>query len=578
MKKRVVALLLLLTMLVSLTACGSKGKDEGSKGGSDDKTQTATDNKGGSDKADPGATDPWAKYSETVTIHLGSGLDPNASFPEGQSKENNTYLDFIKEEFNIEIVYDWVCSSSDFAQKMNLCIASNTLPDLMNVDATQYRAMLKYDQLQPIEAGYEACASDLLKAFVSSGGEALDTLISNNKGEMMAIPAPNLTSSNVNSMWIRQDWLDKLGLEVPKTVEDLKKVAKAFVEQDPDGNGKKDTIGILGPSNSGNLNAVGQNQFGLDPIFAAYGSYPAAWLKDDSGNVYYGSTTPETKEALGVLAEMYAEGLIDPEMLVRENSSEPALAGKAGIFFGPWWTGYTMHDSFYGENQIDWQAYNVPLNADGKFVAKAAAPTTNYIVASKNFSNPEAAAKIVNLLLRDEQKWIADGLKETLNPSDAYPLFNVYDKANVIEESYDYLKKLLAGEVKIEDVDFSTQKLLKNDMEKILILKKEPLDDFSIKNWDLDHEDAKSNMGRLVSIMVGARPLMEEGYESVMSVYYGQTDTMTSKWSNLDKLEDEAFAKIIMGQAPLDSFDTFVEQWKAQGGDQIIQEITELVQ
>jgi len=569
MKKRVVALVLMLTMLVSLTACGTKGT-EGTQGGTTtDKTESTVKSD------DPAATDPWGKYAETVTIHLGAGVDPNATFPEGQSKENNTYIDFIKDEFNIEIVHDWVCSSSDFEQKMNLCIASNTLPDLMNVNATQYRAMLKYEQLQPIEAGYEACASDLLKAFVSSGGEALDTLISNDAGEMMAIPAPNLTSSNVNSMWIRQDWLDELGLEVPKTVEDLKAVAKAFIDNDMAGNGK--TIGIVGPANSGSLNAVGQNQFGLDPIFAAYGSYPAAWMQDENGNVYYGSTTPETKEALGVLAEMYAEGLLDPEMLVRENSSEPALAGQAGIFFGPWWTGYTMHDSFYGENQIDWQAYNVPLNADGKFVVKAAAPTTNYIVASKSCANPEAAAKIVNLLLRDEQKWIDEGLKETLNPSDAYPLFNVYDKANVIEESYDYLVKLLAGEVTIDEVDFSSQKLLKNDMEKILVLKKEPLDDFSIENWDLDHADAKSNMGRLVSIMVGARPLMEEGQESIMSVYYGQTDTMTSKWANLDKLEDEAFAKIIMGQAPLDSFDTFVEEWKKQGGDEIIAEIEEIV-
>lgn len=235
-----------------------------------------------------------------------------------------------------------------------------------------------------------------------------------------------------------------------------------------------------------------------------------------------------------------------------------------------------MHDSIYGENGIDWQAYNVPLDANGKFVSKMAAPTSNYIVASKDCKNPEAAAKIVNLLLRDEQKWIADGLKETLNPSDAYPLFNVYDKANVIEESYDYLVKLLNGEVKIEDVDFSTQKLLKNDMEKILLLKKEPLDDFNVKNWDLDHPDAKSNMGRLLSIMVGARPVVEEGYDTIYSAYYGQTDAMATKWSNLQKLEKETFAKIIMGQADIDSFDKFVSDWKAQGGDQIAGEIAEL--
>ena len=46
------------------------------------------------------------------------------------------------------------------------------------------------------------------------------------------------------AVFVRADWLKKLNLDVPKTTEDLYKVAKAFAEQDPDGNGKKDTYGM----------------------------------------------------------------------------------------------------------------------------------------------------------------------------------------------------------------------------------------------------------------------------------------------------------------------------------------------
>ncbi len=576
--KKITAILLIFVTALSLSACGKGNNMESTKGtGANVKTGDVANSEeltsGREASGDGTLTDPFGKYAEPVTIHLGAGLNPNATFPEGQSLEKNDYLDFIKEQFNINIVYDWIASTTDLEQKVNLCIASNTLPDIINVNATQYRAMIKYKQLQPITAAFNNCASDMLKSFVSSGGEALQNLITA-EGEIMAIPAPEIIAGSVNTMWIRQDWLDKLGLEIPKTVEDLEKVAEAFVTRDPDGNGAADTIGIMGPSNTGQLTGVGGNQFGLDAVFAAFGSYPRYWIKDDSGNVTYGSIAPETKEALAELAFMYQKKLIDPELLVRSDSTEPVLAGKAGIFFGPWWSGYTMQDSIF-EHGIDWQAYAVPLNSEGGFVAKMAAPTSQYVVVTKNCKYPEAAPKIINLLLRDEQKWIESGLKEKLNPSDVYPLFNVYDNADEIEFSHDVLKKWMNNEITMDDIDFGTHKLLKNDMEVMKELKKEPYNDYSSKYWDLENEKAKSNLGRLVSIMVGERPLVEDGYEKIYSLYYGQTDTMASNWSNLEKLEEETYAKIIMGQAPVDFFDEFVNNWLKQGGQDIIKEITE---
>ena len=517
---------------------------------------------------------PLSKYPETVTVHLGGSLNPNAKLPEGMSYENNSYLDFLSEDLNIKVVYDWIASSSDFDEKMNLCIGSGTIPELMNVNATQYRALLKYDMIQPLDQYFDDYASDALKGYVESGGEELKKCISNDKGEMMAIPAPNITAGGINEMWIRQDWLDNLGLEVPRTWDELAAVAEAFVTQDPDGNGEADTIGILGPGNTDHMNAIGGNQFGLDPLFSSFQSYPQYWLQDEDGTVKYGSIQPETRTALEKIQKLYTDKLIDTEMLVRSNCQEAVLSGKVGIFFGPWWIGYTVSDATLA-GEADWRAYFTPLSEDGKYYTHMPDPTSTYVVVSKSCKNPEAAIKIINYLIAYGKDWVADDTSAKLEVSQFYPLWNVYENADEIEVSTETLEKYLAGEITMDDVDFSQHKLLKNDMEAVTELKKEPYDDFSLDKWNLDSDLAKINLPRLVSLLVGGNPLVNDKYIPVYNAYSGQTETMQAKWANLKKMEEETFAKIIMGKADISEFDTFVENWKNQGGDQILKEIND---
>lgn len=52
---------------------------------------------------------------------------------------------------------------------------------------------------------------------------------------------------------------------------------------------------------------------------------------------------------------------------------------------------------------------------------------------------------------------------------------------------------------------------------------------------------------------------------------------MERKWANLDKMEQETFYKIVMGEQPLDAFDKYVSDWKSQGGDEITKEVREAV-
>ena len=69
--------------------------------------------------------------------------------------------------------------------------------------------------------------------------------------------------------------------------------------------------------------------------------------------------------------------------------------------------------------------------------------------------------------------------------------------------------------------------------------------------------------------------ILNDKYIPVYNAYNGQTETMETKWANLKKMEEETFAKIVMGKADISEFDTFVENWKKQGGDQILKEIND---
>jgi len=128
------------------------------------------------------------------------------------------------------------------------------------------------------------------------------------------------------AVMFRQDWLDKLGLQPPKTVEDLYKVAKAFTEQDPDGNGQNDTYGITIPK----WGALGTNS-PYDVIEEWYGA-GNRWTERD-GKLIPSFETDEFLEADRFIKKMVDEKLINPDFATFDSTkwNEPFFNGKGGI-------------------------------------------------------------------------------------------------------------------------------------------------------------------------------------------------------------------------------------------------------
>jgi putative aldouronate transport system substrate-binding protein len=520
--------------------------------------------------------DPYGAYGTAVTMTTVRKYETTEKLPAGDTPENNQYTRYVKSTLNIDTKYIWSAASADYDAKINLAIASNDLPDAMQVNLAQFTQLVNNDQIADLTDVYNQYASPTVRQMMdSSKGIALKAVTFN--GKIMGIPALTVPDDGYQLMWIRKDWLDKLNLSVPKTMDDVEKVAQAFVTQDPGGNGAGKTIGIIGPQNGGVLYADFLNptngNFTFDPVFFSYHAYPGFWVKGSDGKAVYGSILPETKTALARLADLYKKGLIDPQMGVRKDSSEPVTGGQAGIFFGEWWNGYwPLPDAVKNNPKANWQAYAVPLDDKGMWNPHQGTPATSFVVVRKGYANPEAAMKIVNLFNRDESKMdmsVGSNEDEVLRLPQA-----MYDEGEV---TYQAMMDVLTGKAKAADFadpKYAAYKLLKDDVAKIGTAKLAPFDNLDIQYWD-----TKSTVwSRSYSILVGDGAIYnpiggKANVNVVFSLTYAPTPLVTTKWSNLQALESAAFLKIIMGTAPIDSFDQFVKDWKAQGGDAITAEI-----
>lgn len=519
-----------------------------------------------------GAVSPLGKYEDPVTVEIVQSIKPTITMPEGDSATDNYYTRFIKDNMNIDISVKWSASSSDYNEKLNLAIAANDIPDILVVNEQQFRKLAQSDMLEDLTDYYDTYACDIIKQNIdSTDGKALENATYD--GKLLALPSVQVEADGYVLMWIRQDWLDELGLEAPTTIEELETVAKAFVDNKMGG---ENTIGIVGPTINGavyNTFLSTNNLNNLDGIFQAYQAYPGYWVQDEEGKAVYGSTTEQTKEALAELNKMYEDGILDQELGVRKDADEAWKSGKVGILFSPWWHGYNVKDGIANEPDMEWKAYAAPLAADGQWYAKLAGVGGSYCVVRKGYEHPEAAFLLNNYLRVNEGTFQS----ETDLDLSYYPGRVVIAPLDENTYSVQALNAEMKGE-EVPEFDPLNYKLLQADLAALPDCLEAPYDDMSIEKWNTDN----TNFGRLYSLLMGSSAVEEASAEGIVnkvySITYTQTETMERKWTNLKKKEDETFLKIIIGEEPIEAFDTFVEEWNAEGGAEITEEVQALTE
>ena len=382
------------------------------------------------------ANDPYGKYPETVVYTSGYNLtnqggDTLAGTPyESDTPANNAYTRYVKEIINVQNENMFEASTGpDYDQKVSMAIASQDIPDIMYVsDYATLVDLVENNMIEDLTDVYNNLACDTVKAAYESYGtenNPLNTVTFD--GKIMAIPKTQL-SDGQDFLWVRKDWMEKLNLSEPSTIEEVADLLRAFISRDPDGNGQDDTVGLVVHSEV--YGDYPNNTFAIDNIFTAFGAYPNIWIKDASGKAVYGSIQPQMKDALALLRDWYQEGLLDTQFTTRTTDDIVALisSGQCGAYIGPWWSPFnTAQTSTYATKDAEWVNISAPVGSNGKINAINTKSYGGFVVVKKGFAYPEIAMKIVNINSEYSKQDKSDASKEILeNQSIAYLNWHLY--------------------------------------------------------------------------------------------------------------------------------------------------------
>lgn len=234
--------------------------------------------------------------------------------------DGNPVLKKIEELNNIKIDLE-VPPLANYNDRINIMMASGDLPDLMylwNLD-NKYSTFAKEGLLLPLDE-YLTNAPNVTS---KSTKEQIQAAFVPETGKIHAVTRPHV-GSNMGAL-IRKDWLDKLDLKMPTTVEEFKVVAKAFTEKDPDGNGKNDTYGLT-------IKADAKETF-MDPAITGVFGARSLLALDKNGKINIPESDGSYMKLLEFYGELYKMKALDTEFYLNKGTAarDKWKQGKAGI-------------------------------------------------------------------------------------------------------------------------------------------------------------------------------------------------------------------------------------------------------
>lgn len=515
-------------------------------------------------------TTPFGAYPETIEYTLGKMTSVNNSnMPENDTYTDNAYTRYIKSVINVQNVDVFEANDSQYDTNVSMAISMGSLPDIMVVSSQdEVEQLVEAGLIEDLTESYNNCISDRIRKMYESYGDSLKDMVTYD-GKIMALPETNITDGP-NLVWLRKDWMDKLGLSEPHTIDDVVNIVKHFISEDPgnngmDASGKSNTVGL-----AVDTDVTGEcgysSEFLLDIIFACFGAYPKQWIMNDDGEIVYGSVTDEAKEALSYISSLYNQGVIDNDFLLRTSTNICELIenGQCGSFFGPWWApNNPLANAVSSNPDADWQPYLIATDSDRTTSYHSQNPCYKYVVVRKGYEHPEIAAKMISVMF-DKVRFDCTDSEEFKN----YYQLNVEPTARPLSINVDYNNALSICYRNI-DAAISGRK----NPDSLELLERSFYDACSdyIKNANKTSTQWAAYMSRIKACSL----IAQDNIKVVDSLYFKTTDTMKSHWWRLKAKEKEAYLKIISGEEDISYFDTFVKEWNEQGGQIITSEVRE---
>lgn len=232
--------------------------------------------------------------------------------------DNDVIFNSVEEKFNVD--FDWIpCTYTELESTLGLLYSAGDLPDffisITGNTSTFFRSLideeLVWDLTPFIESGDYPNLSEYM-ATETFEYEMVD-------GKWYGIPR-YYEAVQPSGIWYRKDWLDKLGLEEPTTVEEFADVLEKVVEADLDGT---NTQGLT-------MNISLFKNASENFIQAFVGSTDWAFYEDTGlYEQYY--VREEYRNYLSYMNDLYEKGLLDPDFIsgADQFNTEKFAAGQA---------------------------------------------------------------------------------------------------------------------------------------------------------------------------------------------------------------------------------------------------------
>ncbi len=348
---------------------------------------------------------------------------------------------------------------------------------------------------------------------------------------------------------IRKDWLNNLGLEAPKSIDDLYEIAKAFTENDPDGNGQKDTYGLIIPKWPG---SIGSNSpYDAIEVWSGAGNL---W-KDVDGTLEPSFAQPEWLNAVKFEKKLVSEGLVNPDYATFDSAkwNEPFLNGKGGIIIDVHSRAGVITSLLKESNPDDYENFVTVTgnltNSEGELNAMPTAGYSGFLAIPKaqvrteeqlravlgvlNEMNSPEAGKIINNGIEGVTYTVEDGLAVAVDGASQVDKDTVLSFAQLgtnVNGFQGYLPK--------QPTEFEQQ-----------------MYDERLKIQDSDLEHAVYNP---------AAPYVSATY--------------TAQGAQLDTIISDARIQFLAGQIDEKGLEDAIARWRSSGGDAVASEINELYQ
>lgn len=514
-KSRMTALILVfvLVLVLALTACGQKEADQPGKGGAE------------ADKVEQQGNDAEEKQIEQtrpIKILMAQAFEQ----PTMPYKEMPIPKEVMKRsgiEFEIEFV-----PVGDYDTKLNLYMAAGNPPDIFKKENFEF--WKAQGAIIPLSDLIDQYGPNIKKMVLPEAWKYVKS-----EGEIYAIPKGQRpepgNGGDVNGVLARWDWVEKLGFAEKAMSEDFDldqyhDLIRAMTFDDPDGDGENNTYG-LGDRIDWNFGHI-MGAFGL-PLHR-HGSY--GWVKRGD-QVVATHMTEEYKQALKLLSEWYAEGVIDPEFIITKGKDHKEKYSKGII-------GTSGHHMWYvaKKNAVNQSLVSSFPDAELKMIMPPKGPEGHRglerrkpggggsALISSKAPDPEVAMMLLDYVMSEE----GANLVQFGFEGEDYTYDQENNKVNLLYDGQIQSAKGTARIISVTD-----------------------------RRW------VESEILEAIS--------MTEKY-TILNEFYGMVPAM-GEYAELLKLVEETTIKVIVGQLPLEAVDDMQQRWLKNGGDKVTEQVNQ---